>query len=236
MNVRKILQTNLLNALLVILLSTAAATAYAQHTERTLTVLSTGNAMAVADHVKLQLTVTSQDQTATGLFVKQSNAIARLKKTLEGAGIALQDITQQPFHLMPNYEYGQQGTRIIGYRLDTPLELRVDDIKNLPHLIDLAASNGANTVTVGSFGVNGSRSLHEEAMKNAIANARKEATSLAKEMGKTVGDIISVSEMEDAGKPAAPHGSEEEEEGHHETAQPSTLSEKAELQVVFELR
>ena len=223
------------------LLLTVAANTFAQPGERTLTVLSTGSASAISDRVSLQLTVTSQDSTATGLFVKQNDVVHRLRKAMETAGVKPQNISEEPFHLIPNYEYGQQGTRIVGYRLDTPLELQVDNKKDLPRLIDLATANGASMVTVGNFSpeAGAGTSLHEEAVQNAIANARKEAASLAKEIGKSIGDIVSVSELEDAGKSTQAQGGEEEEERHaasRTAGQPNTHSEKAELRVVFELR
>jgi len=206
--------------------------------ERTITVLATGSAGAAAERVSLGLTVSSADQTATALFVKQGDIVKHLKESLENAGIKSADITEQPFHLMPNMEYGQNGTRIIGYRLDTPLDVELDNVKDLPHMIDVATQSGASAISVGAFGLAPGRSLHEEAVKNAIANARTEAAAIAKEMGRTLGDVVSVSET--GAESAAPAQSSEEEEERHamkkSAEQPSTLSEKASLKVVFDLR
>jgi uncharacterized protein YggE len=221
----------------VMFLSAFAISSQAQ--ERTLTVIANGSASAPADHVTINLTVSSADQTATGLFVKQDDVVKRLRTALEKGGVPTRDISVQPFRLMPNMEYGQNGTRIIGYRLDTPLELDVDNVKDLPRIIDLATASGASSVNVGTFALGGGKSLHEQAMKNAIANAKKEASAMAKELGKTLGDVVSISETGDEGKaPAAGRGGEEEEERREARAaqQPNTLSEKTELKVVFELK
>ncbi len=208
--------------------------------QRTITVMASGRAGAAAERVTLGLTVSSADQTATGLFVKQEDIVKHLKEALVAAGIHAADITEQPFHLMPNMEYGQNGTRIIGYRLDTPLEVEIDNVKDLPHIIDLATQSGASAINVGAFSLAPGKSLHEEAVKDAIADARKEAASIAREMGGTVGDIVSISEMtgEEMAPPAAPRGEEEEERREVSKAQqpPATLSEHVELKVVFELR
>lgn len=224
---------------IIALVAFFASSLRAQTGEHTLTVLSVGSASALADHVSLALTVSSADQTATALFVRQNDVVKRLKQALEGAGIDARDITEQPFRLMPNYEYGQNGTRIIGYRIDTPVEVQVDKVDDLPHIIDLATSSGASQVTVGSFSLGGGRSLHADAVKNAISNARKEAAAIAKEMGKTLGDVVSLSETEEAVRPSAGRGEEEEErrEGKGaQQAQPNTMTDKAQLRVVFELK
>ena len=211
-------------------------------TSRTITVLASGSAGAVAERVTLGLTVSSGDPTATGLFVKQNDIVKHLEEALEKGGVKAIDITEQPFHLMPNMEYGQNGTRIIGYRVDTPLEVQLENVKDLPRIIDLATASGASAVNVEGFGLAHGKSLHEDAVNDAIANARKEATSIAKEMGKTVGDIVSISEAGDEGAAPAPaKGGEEEEEREKggkakATQQPNTLSEKATLKVVFEVR
>jgi uncharacterized protein len=210
---------------------------------RTITVVVDGSAGAAADRVTLDLTVSSADPTATGLFVKQNDIVKHLEESLEKGGVEARDITEQPFHLMPNMEYGQNGTRIIGYRLDTPLEVQLDNVKDLARVIDLATQSGASSINVGAFGIAPGHSLHEEAVKNAVVNARKEAAAIAKEMGKSVGDIVSISESgADDAAPAAAKGGEEEEEREEGAKakaakqQPTTLSEKVELKIVFDVR
>ncbi len=212
-----------------------------QPMSRTITVLASGSAGAVAERVTLGLTVSSGDATATGLFVKQSDVVKHLEEALEKGGVEVRDITEQPFHLMPSMEYGQNGTRIMGYRIDTPIEVQLDNVKDLPRIIDLATQSGASAINVDGFGLAPGKSLHEQAVNDAIGNARKEAASIAKEMGKSVGDIISISEAGDeAAAPAPAKGGEEEEErekgGKSKAQQPNTLSEKAALKVVFEVR
>jgi hypothetical protein len=210
--------------------------------DRTITVLASGAASAPADRVTLGLTVSSGDQTATALFVKQNDIVKHLEEALEKGGITAKDIAEQPFRLMPNMEYGQNGTRIIGYRLDTPLEITLGNPKDLARIIDLATQSGASAISVDGFGLAPGRSLHEEAVKNAVANAREEAKAIAKEMGRSVGDIVSISETGEENAEAAPAkggGGEEEEEREHAKAAPkqtNNLSEKADLKVVFEVR
>lgn len=204
---------------------------------RSITVLSAGTASATAEHVTLGITVSSADQTATALFVKQQDIVKHLKDALEAAGIKEEDITVQPFHLMPNMEYGQNGTRIIGYRMDTPLEIQIDNVDDLPRIIDLSTQSGASAITVGAFSAPG-HSLHTEAVKNAIDNARAEAESIAKEMGVKLGDIASISETGPEAAPPQQGGGEEEERREMSKAvqQPNALSETANLKVVFEIQ
>lgn len=226
--------------LLSVLLTTSTARNATAQSDHTITVLATGVAQAAADRVNLQLTVSSQDQTATGLFVKQNDIVSRLKKSLTAAGVSASAIHEQPFRLMPNYEYGQNGTRIISYRMETPLELSVDDISALPHLIDLSTAGGASAISVGSFMLKPGQSLHDAALRNALEDARAEGAALAKEMGRTLGEIISVAEMEDAASTPHPQRGGEEEEEKKEMAKSktptNTLSEKAELKVEFQLK
>ncbi len=203
---------------------------------RTITVLSTGTAGAAAKGVSLTMTVSSADQTATGLFVKQDDIVKHLKEALVGAGIKSEDITEQPFHLMPNMEYGQNGTRIIGYRMDTQLNVQLDHVEDLPRIIDLATQSGAGAINVGSFSAAPGESLHTQAVKSALDNARNEAASIAKEMGGTLGEIVSISETgpEPPGPMTPQTGGEEEERAMARKAQqPNTLSESANLKVVF---
>ena len=205
---------------------------------RTITVLATGTASAPAQRVSLAITVSGADQTATGLFVKQADIIKHLKEALEAAGIKSEDITEQPFHLMPNMEYGQNGTRIIGYRMDTPLEVELDNVQDLARIIDLSTQNGASAISVGAFSAPG-HALHADAVKSAIENAKKEAAAIATEMGVKVGDIVSIDESPTPGM-LPPQGGGGEEEAEHramqKAEQPNSLAETANLKVVFQVQ
>lgn len=224
------------------------SSAWAQ-SEGTLTVVGTGSAHESADRVTLALTVSSQDNTATGLFVKSADVVMRLKKALVAAGLKEMDIHELAYKLMPNMEYGQNGTRITSYRMDNQLEVMVEDVALLPHLIDLSTQYGAGSVMLGEFTSAKAGDLHLEAMQSAIADARKQAQELAKAAGKSVGEIVSISDVAAEpmmAKPQAKGGeAEEEEEEEREHAQSKqakpaesthTFSESASYKVVFRLR
>ena len=225
-------------------LSSGAAKAQERGDERreeqhTLTVLASGEASAPTAKVSLQFAVSSQDLTATGLFVKQNDIVARLRKALVAGGIKPEDIREEPFRLMPNMEYGQNGTRIIGYRLETPIDVELEAVADLPRIIDLATAGGAGSVSIGAFQPDGG-SLHREALRHAIASARSEAEALAQEIGRKLGQIVSVAETEDAphsgGSGAEAEEARREGKGRAKGADEHMLSEKAEVRVVFELK
>jgi uncharacterized protein YggE len=120
------------------------------------------------------------------------------------------------------------------------MTVNVEDVNALAQLIDVAAQSGASMITLGSFSEGGSGTLHEQALKDALQGARHEATVLAKEMGRSVGEIVSIEQIEDEAAAPKGRGGEEEEERERAKAkdQPgaSTLTEKAQLRVVFQVK
>jgi uncharacterized protein YggE len=96
-------------------------------------------------------------------------------------------------------------------------------------------------VTLGSFTRNSGPSLHETALRNAIEEARKEAGVLAKEMGRQLGDILTIAQVEVEAGAARGRGGEEEEERErakimNDSNPQTTMTEKAQLRVVFQVK
>ncbi len=211
-------------------------------TEGTITVVGTGSSSAAAERASLELTVSSQDATATGLFVKAADVVLNLKKKLVAAGVKREDIHEKPYRLMPNYEYGQNGQRVTGYRMDTPLEVEIEDVSLIPHLIDLSTASGAGSVSLGEFTSATTSEMHGQASKAAIADARKRAAEIAKEIGRSVGEVVSITDgaAEPMQAKPAPKGEEEEErerEGRGKQPEAShVLSESVSFKVVFRLK
>jgi uncharacterized protein YggE len=202
--------------------------------QRSITVIGEGTARATPETVSLSLSVSSQDATATTVFAKHNVEIARLKKALIDAGVNAKDITEGSLAMNPTYDYSQPGVapKLVGYHLMTPLDVRLTDIASLPRILDVATQSGASNVTIGSFGMKKQDQLEEAATSSAISDAKDKAKELAEEIGATLGEIISVGNVEAGGA----RGMEEMEREGGGGFNMRALAKHVELKVVFSLK
>jgi uncharacterized protein YggE len=210
-----------------LLLTPAAASA-----QRTITVIGEAPVSGQAESASIKLSVNSMGTTASQLFTSHNAEVARVRKALETAGISSKDISVERFNLTPNLEYSQMGPRLVGYRVETPITLSIPDIAQLPKILDLAQQAGANMVSGVNFSSRGKEGSKERASKEALKEARERAQDLAREIGAQLGDVISISDVEEP--KAEVMGEREREMGMRPGA--AADEEKVELKVVFQLK
>jgi uncharacterized protein len=209
--------------------------------QRTITVMGDGKASAKPDYATITMTVASQDPTVQGAFAKSEASAAGISKALSGAGAG--DFEVRTFALNPTYDYSQAtaSPKVIGYTMITYYEAKVRDLKSLGKALDAASGAGATNLGVDSYGSSKSSMLKDNAVKEALADARAKAEKLAKEMGGALGEILSISDKESAGVSAGGGGGEREREeeerrGMMGRINPQEISRDSELKVTFSVR
>lgn len=197
---------------------------------RVISVVGEGSASQAPETITLNLNITSQDVTAATVFAKHDVAIAKLKQSLSDAGVGSSDVTEGNLTMNPTYDYSQAGQspKLVGYHLMTPIVVHLSDINSLPHILDVATQSSASNVSIGGYGLKDKDYLRESATKAALKDARERASALAKQIGASLGEIISVSDME-----AEAPGQMERE---RQMGGGNTLQKSVELKVVFGLK
>ena len=98
---------------------------------------------------------------------------------------------------------GSGQPQITGYMASNSLSVRVRELDRLGEILDLAMSDGANTLGGLQFGIEERAPLSDDAMRRAVADARRKAGILASEAGLTLGPVASIREAV-AGGPEYP--------------------------------
>jgi uncharacterized protein YggE len=119
---------------------------------------------------------------------------------------------------------------------------KVRDLKLLAKALDAASSGGAANLSIEGYGSSKAASLKDDATKSALADARMKAEKLAKEMGGTLGEILSISDKESSGVTGGGGGGgyeereAEERRGMMGRINPQEISRSTELKVTFSVR
>jgi uncharacterized protein len=156
-----------------------------------ITVTGTGHVSAVPDEAEFSLGVTTKGQTARAALSANSAQMQQLIEALKAAGVEERDIKTQDVSVGASYEAdGKEG----GYSARNSLSVRVTDLDRAPTILDAASRAGANEVYGPNLSRSGREGLEARALKDAVANARARADTLADAAGVSLGDVTAIAE------------------------------------------
>lgn len=160
------------------------------------TVQGTGEATAVPDTALVTLGVNREGATVEIAQKGVNEVINKITADLKALGIEEKNIKTTNYSVNPNYDFtgGRQVAR--GYTVDANVEVRVKPVETANKAIDAATAAGATQVGGVTFVLadEDQKKAEDEARKEAIAEAKEKAQSLADAAGIKLGRIIDVQE------------------------------------------
>ena len=189
----------------LVLASIVAAPAFAQQpTERpTLTANGEGVVYAAPDIALVTLGVVSQAETpAAALDANNADMQSVIDATL-AAGVAEDDIATTNFSINPVYapqdpNNFQAQPRIIGYEVRNDVTIRIRGLDASGTVLDQVVRAGANQVTGLSFDLAEPQAARDDAIRAAIADARRRAELMAEAAGVRLGRVVSITTFDGA--------------------------------------
>ncbi|HZP20137.1 MAG TPA: SIMPL domain-containing protein [Bauldia sp.] len=181
------------------LLALLALPALADDTAKiaTLTASGEGSVMVVPDVVVVTMGVTTRGKSAAEALSQNSTAMDALVKALRDAGLDEKDIGTTGFNVNPLYpptrDDGTTEPRIVGYAVDNQVRVTIRDIAKAGGLLDKVVAAGANQVNGISFDVSDRVKPGDEALRKAVADARRKAEIMAAAAGVKLVRVLSVS-------------------------------------------
>ncbi len=161
--------------------------------ERSITVSGEGAASAVPDIAQVRVGVTTDAGTAAEALAANSAAMGSVIARLRDEGVEERDLQTSTLELGPRYADRANGTpQVTGYTARNILSVRARELDRLGDILDAVADDGANTFEGLSFGVSEPGPLRDDALRQAVADARRKAELLATEAGVTLGDVQSI--------------------------------------------
>jgi len=157
----------------------------------TVTVNGAATVSVAADFAKVSLAVETSAAAVADALSENADRMAQVLQALEEAGIPAADIVTDRFHVYTQYDYtGQNNT----YNVTNALTVTVRELGDVGRVIDTALSAGANACNGISFYSNTAAQANDDALTAAIAEARRKAELAAAACGKTLGDLVSLTE------------------------------------------
>jgi len=175
-----------------------AAPALAQQQPPTLAANGEGEVMVVPDIAIVTIGVTSRAATARDALAANSTDVNAVLETIRAEGVAEVDIGTSGFSVSPVYEERPAGgrtdqpPRIVGYQVSNQVRVTIRDIATSGEILDKVVTAGANQVNGISFDIADRKTHEEEAIKLAIADARRQGELMAEAAGVRLVRILSV--------------------------------------------
>ncbi|HUE77348.1 MAG TPA: SIMPL domain-containing protein [Longimicrobiales bacterium] len=174
----------------------AAAQVPAQDSKpRTLHVNATASVQRAPDRAVISLGVETVATTAAQASSRNAEAMDAVLRAIRGLGIDESRIQTRRVELQPRYDRSRDNTepRITGYVATNQVVVTVDDIGLVGRVVDAGVAAGANRVNGISFELRDQESAYHDALREAIAQARREAEVAAAALGESLGPVLNVS-------------------------------------------
>ena len=185
-----------------------AGTARAQDEPAALVVNGQGVSTAAPDMATLRTGVLGEGESAGDAIDALSAGLDPVMAALAEAGIAPVDIQTGSLQLSPVYDDSEveprgPGTppRIVGYRAESLLSVRVRDLDALSGVIDRVVTEGANRLDGIGFGLADPVAAEDAALAAAVEDAMRRAAVMAAAAGRRLGPILEVTETGGGGQP-----------------------------------
>ena len=156
----------------------------------------TGNAevMAVPDQALVRLGIVRQ-ATVAQTAQEQANSVAQqILSAVTKAGAAQKDIQTSRLVLSPVYSPRGTEQKIVSYSATNTVSIRLDNLSLVGSVIDAGLKAGANQLDGVQFVLRNDRPSREQAIKEAVQEARGKAQAMADALRVNLAEVIEATE------------------------------------------
>ncbi len=170
----------------------------------TISVSGYGESFATPDIATFSFTVASKKATVAAAQEEATSKINAVTKYVKDAGVEDKDIQTSDYSVNPQYDYIQQacsggfcpgGKQVLnGYEVRQTTTIKVRDAAKAGDLLTGVGTKGATEVSGLNFTFDDPNKSQDEARGKAIADAKKKADELAKQLGVRLVRVVSFNE------------------------------------------
>jgi uncharacterized protein YggE len=157
-----------------------------------ITVLGTGSTNVVPDRASFAFGTVSQAATANAALAASSQSVARVIAALKKAGVAQADLQTSDVSLSPRMN--DTADAIVGYTASNTVTATIRKIGDAGDIVDAAVRAGANQAYGPNLIASDQDAAYRNALKEAVAQARTKAETLAAASNSTLGKITAIVE------------------------------------------
>ena len=168
-------------------------------------VSGSGTASAEPDLALINLGVQVLSPSVGEALNTANTSLESILQVLGNYNVDEKDTQTRYFNINTQYDYSNDGAPEAGYQVTNELSVNVRNLDSLGELITDVVEAGGDPVRVNgiNFAIEDTTTLEDEALAQAIADAKTRAERMAELSGVTLGDLVSVS-LAGGASPASP--------------------------------
>lgn len=207
---------------------------------RTVAVQGFGTLAAEADQARLAVQVATRAETASEAMAQANQKTSAVLKMLRDLGVEAKDIQTSRVNVAPvvDYQRNIQPPPIVGYTGTNEFMVlfRGPQMEKVGTFMDRAVNAGVTGFGGIGFENSRQRTLEQEALKRAAADARARAEVLARELGAGLGEALHIEESVAGPAPLLRTMAMADAAGGEAPVMKGELAITARVSVVFELK
>ncbi len=171
-------------------LSAMAATNNNSTNVDTISVTGTAKTKVIPNTAQVSIGVTTTNKSAVKAEAENNAKMIAMMKSLVEFGVPKNNIQTEQFNIQPNYSTNQSS--IVGFTVTNTLNVTIHKISLTGMIVDKLVKNGANQINNISYTESNASQLQQSLETVAIANAKAQATQIAKDLGVSITGVESV--------------------------------------------
>jgi uncharacterized protein len=159
-----------------------------------LVVTGSSQVLAVPDQALVRLGIVRQATVAETAQMQANSAAQEILTAITKAGVPQKDIQTARLVLTPVYGPRSPDQKIVSYNATNTVSIRLDNLGTVGSVIDAGLKAGANQLEGVQFLLRNELPSREQALKEAVQEARGKAQAMADALHVNLGEVIEATE------------------------------------------
>jgi len=148
-----------------------------------------GRFEADPDTAVLQFNISAQEDTSRAAYDHASKSAEQIRQILRSNGIEPKNAQIGFFSLQPVYDYRTPKRKLVGYRVNANVTLKLKDFAKVAPILQQLADADVSEDQNLSYTLENMNEAKAKAVEDAYAKARESAAALAKAAGRNLGEL-----------------------------------------------
>lgn len=161
------------------------------------TVTGEGIVRVMPDMATVRFSIVTRGLDAETARQQNAAASSEAMNAVRALGIPEERIRMETFRIEPIREYNETTRQYVekGLEVIRDVVVQVYDLELLPTLVAEVVQKGANRLHGVSYDLRDRKTARNEALREAVSNAREKAELMASALGTTLGKVVQVNEQ-----------------------------------------
>jgi len=148
-----------------------------------------GKFEANPDTAVMQFNISAQEATSREAYDRASQSTEQVRRILRANGIEPKSAEIGYFSLQPVYDYKTPKRKLVGYRVNANVSLKLKDFSKIAPIVQQLADTDVSENQSLSYTLEDLDAAKAKAVEDAYRRAREYAAALARSSGRTLGEL-----------------------------------------------